>query len=223
MKFGNVFFDLDGTLTDPREGIARSMQYAIAELGLPPISAETLESSIGRPLRDVFGDFLEETGSKSVERTEKAVTSYRERFTERGLFENSVHEEVLPLLSSLLTAGVCLFVVTTKPTVYAERIIDHFDLTSQFKKVYGSELDGTRTDKAELIKYVLNREGILPDSTVMVGDRSYDISGAKSNGVKAIGVLWGFGSLQELSDAGAWKLCGSPGELLEILLKSGGS
>ena len=206
----NIFFDLDGTLTDPKPGITGSIQYALQKLDLPVPSQDDLTWCIGPPLRASFVTLL---GDES--RADRAVALYRERFADTGLYENSVYPDIEHVLAALRATPRRLFVATSKPHVFAERIIDHFGLSGYFEHVFGSELDGTRANKAELLAYAIETTGVDPSQALMIGDRSHDIVGAKSNGMRGIGVLYGYGSKDELSAAGASHLCATPRALLE--------
>jgi phosphoglycolate phosphatase len=207
-----IFFDLDGTLTDPKPGITRSIQYALQKLDHPAIPTEDeLTWCIGPPLR---ASFVRMIGDHAADR---AVALYRERFSDVGLYENGVYDGIGDVLTTLCTAGHRLFVATSKPHVFAERIIDHFGLRHHFERVFGSELDGTRVDKSHLLEYALREVSVDPARTLMIGDRSHDIIGAKNNGMKGIGVLYGYGSRNELLDAGAQHVCSSPAEILRCI------
>jgi len=209
----NVLFDLDGTLTDPREGIVACIRYALSTLGEPTPSDSNLERFIGPPLRDAFGELL----SKDLARVEAAVAAYRERFVAVGMFENIVYEGIPAVLESLVARDARLFVATSKPRLFAERILDHFGIASYFSAIYGSELGGARSDKAELITYVLARSRLDPSDTIMVGDRHHDVHGARRNRVIPVGVLWGYGSREELSLAGAERLLEEPYEVAQLV------
>jgi phosphoglycolate phosphatase len=138
------------------------------------------------------------------------VSLYRERFSEIGLYENGVYDGISEVLATLSQSGQRLFVATSKPHVFATRIVEHFDLRGHFEYVFGSELDGTRVDKSHLLEYALKKVAVDPAKTLMIGDRSHDIVGAKSNGMQAIGVLYGYGSKDELLGAGASQVCATP-------------
>jgi phosphoglycolate phosphatase len=205
-----IYFDLDGTLTDPKPGITRSIQYALQRLDHPTIpTADELTWCIGPPLRTSFVQLL--GGDHSADR---AVSLYRERFSDIGLYENGVYDGINEVLTSLCASGHRLFVATSKPHVFAERIIDHFGLRDHFERVFGSELDGTRVDKSHLLEYALKQASVDPSKTLMIGDRSHDMVGAKNNGMKGIGVLYGYGSRDELLEAGAHHVCATPGAIL---------
>ena len=210
MDLDAIYFDLDGTLTDPKPGITRSIQYALQKLELPTIPTEDeLTWCIGPPLRASFVRLLGAETSADL-----AVSYYRERFSDVGLYENGVYDGIGAVLTKLGAAGHRLFVATSKPHVFAERIIDHFGLRDHFERVFGSELDGTRVDKSHLLEYALKQASVDPARTLMIGDRSHDMVGAKNNGMKGIGVLYGYGTRDELLDAGAHHVCATPGAIL---------
>jgi phosphoglycolate phosphatase len=210
MDLDAIYFDLDGTLTDPKPGITRSIQYALQKLDHPTMPTEDeLTWCIGPPLRASFVRLLGAETSADL-----AVSYYRERFSDVGLYENGVYDGIGAVLTKLGAAGHRLFVATSKPHVFAERIIDHFGLRDHFERVFGSELDGTRVDKSHLLEYALKQASVDPARTLMVGDRSHDMVGAKNNGMKGIGVLYGYGTRDELLDAGAHHVCATPGAIL---------
>jgi len=205
-----IFFDLDGTLTDPKPGITRSIQYALDKLGQQTIPTEDeLTWCIGPPLRASFVKLLGEASA------DLAVSLYRERFSDIGLYENAVYAGVEDVLTALRQSGHRLFVATSKAHVFADRIIDHFDLRRHFERVFGAELDGTRADKSDLLAYALKTTSVESSHAVMIGDRSHDMIGARNNGIKGIGVLYGYGSAQELTAAGASHLCATPNAILD--------
>ena len=211
-RFAHVFFDLDGTLIDPRDGIVGSIQYALAAMGEPPREASSLERFIGPPLAGTFRRLL---GTDDPERVQRAIAAYRVQFSAIGLFENRVYDGIRAMLDSLRAAGCTLWVVTAKPTVYSETIIAHHGLRRYFRKVYGSELNGDRTDKSVLIRYVLDTERLSPHDVVMVGDRSHDVLGAHANGMTCVAVRWGYGSSDELESARPDAIVGSTTEVVE--------
>jgi phosphoglycolate phosphatase len=207
---GAIFFDLDGTLTDPKPGITRSIQYALQRLDHPTIPTEDeLTWCIGPPLRTSFVRLL--GGDHSADR---AVSLYRERFSDIGLYENRVYDGIGDVLTTLCASGHRLFVATSKAHVFADRIIDHFDLRSHFERVFGAELDGTRVEKSHLLEYALKEASVDPAKALMIGDRSHDMIGARNNDMKAIGVLYGYGSRDELIEAGASHVCVTPEAIL---------
>jgi phosphoglycolate phosphatase len=205
-----IFFDLDGTLTDPKIGITRSIRYALERLGREPPSENELTWCIGPPLHASFVKLLGENHL-----ADRALLLYRERFGDIGMFENAVYAGIEATLTSLADGSRRLFVATSKPHVYATRIIEHFKLGAFFEHIFGSELDGTRVDKTELLKYALETTGVDPAEALMIGDRSHDIVGARNNGLLALGVLYGYGSKQELIQAGAHRLCAEPPEIAD--------
>jgi phosphoglycolate phosphatase len=207
---GTIFFDLDGTLTDPKPGITRSIQYALERLGRPVPTVDDLVWCIGPPLH---ASLRKLTGRDAL--ADRALLLYRERFADIGLFENEVFAGIEETLSALASSGRRMFVATSKPAVYAERIVDHFGLRPYFERVFGSELDGTRTDKTDLLRYALEMANVDPRQAIMIGDRSHDMIGARNNAMTAIGVLYGYGSRAELEDAGAHRICEAHRELVE--------
>jgi phosphoglycolate phosphatase len=207
----NILLDLDGTLTDPAPGFIKSIRYAFDSLGIELPSDNQISSYIGPPLDETIDEFL---GPSHASKRSEVIKLYRERYSSIGLFENSVYDCIPETLEELHNNGSILFVATAKPRVFATRILQHFDLTQYFSGIYGSELDGTHSNKQELLKYLLREENLDSNDTIMVGDRTYDISAAVANKVKPIGVLWGYGTLEELTDAGAEKIINEPRELL---------
>ncbi|MCU1756840.1 MULTISPECIES: HAD family hydrolase [Pseudomonas] len=195
MQYQNVLFDLDGTLTDPREGITRSIQYGLSKMGIDEPDLRKLEHFIGPPLLQAFIEFYGFSEAQAWE----AVGFYRERFSVKGLYENQVFEGITPLLEELEGQGRQLFIATSKPQIYAREIARHFDFAKHFKVIYGSELDGTRTNKVELIAHLMAEEKLDPAQTLMIGDRKHDLIGASHNGLDAAAVGYGFGSFEELS------------------------
>jgi phosphoglycolate phosphatase len=202
-----LFFDLDGTLTDPREGITRCLQHGLECLGRPSPERSELVRYIGPPLRWTFPRLL---GTDDVALVEAAIRHYRQRYADVGLFENMLYPEIPEVLRSLKEGGFRLYVVTSKPTVYADRIVRHFGLERYFEGVFGPELDGRFDDKTELVAHVLQVVDVSPAQAVMIGDRASDIRSGKSNGTRTIGVTYGFGSAEELTAAGPDCVCESP-------------
>lgn len=210
----DVLLDLDGTLTDPGVGISGCIVHALEHLGRPVPEASALRQCIGPPLAASFRTLL---GAEHEHLVARAIELYRERFSSDGLFENQVYPGIPEALAELRRQGHRLRVVTSKPTVFSERIVRPFDLAQYFVGIHGSELDGTRSEKAELIAHVLEKEGIPSFTAVMVGDRSHDILGARKNGAPSIGVAWGYGTIDELQRAGATAIVSHPGELIAAL------
>jgi phosphoglycolate phosphatase len=207
----NVFFDLDGTLADPKEGITRCINYALDRLGLPNRSETDLTKFIGPPLRSAFAELL---SSDDHDLIEKAVSLYRERYSEVGLFENRLYPGVVELLVSLQENEHRLCVVTSKPKIYAERIIKHFELGDCFSEVLGSELDGRFDNKTILVKTILRKFKFSPEETVMIGDRKEDIQAGRSNGTCTIGITYGYGSMEEIIESVPDHICHTPSEIL---------
>jgi phosphoglycolate phosphatase len=210
----NILFDLDGTLTDSRPGILACIKHALERMGEPAPAEEELLRFIGPPLRDAFAYLLRSPAD--AECVTAAIAAYRERFTATGMFENSVYERIPAVLDALAARGTRLFVATAKPRVFAERILEHFGLAARFEAIYGSELDGRLCDKGELIAHVLASSALRADETVMIGDRHHDVMGAIRNDVFAAGALWGYGSEDELREAGAMALLAAPEEALAL-------
>lgn len=209
-----VLFDLDGTLTDPMEGITKSVQYALDYYGIHEHDLNRLKKFIGPPLRESFMKFY---GFDS-EKAEEAIGKYRERFSVTGLFENSVYDGIYELLVALKCQNKILALATSKPRVFAERILLHYELMPFFDIVVGSELDGTRDRKEEVIEEVLRQ---IPEEMagkiVMVGDRKHDIIGAKLNHLPSIGVRFGYAEEGELEEAGATYIVESVAALHKLL------
>jgi phosphoglycolate phosphatase len=211
----NILLDLDGTLTDSGDGITRCIAYALAQLGHPAPDRAELSQYVGPPLAASFRTLL---GTADDGLVGEALRLYRERFVERGMFENSVYPGIPEALSALQALGLRLWVATTKPQLFAHQILEHFDLLPHFGGVYGSELNGERADKGDLIGHLLASERIAAPNALMVGDREQDIRGARGNGVRSLGVLWGYGSRAELEESQPDALIDSPGELAAAVM-----
>ncbi|EJQ43833.1 hypothetical protein IEE_03064 [Bacillus cereus BAG5X1-1] len=198
--YTTFLFDLDGTLTDPKEGIINSVLYALEKIGIEEVNISELDSFIGPPIQQ---SFVDRYNMNEIE-VERAVFYFREYLKQSGLLENKVYDGIGALLQELKDAGNRLFVATSKPTVFAKQVIEHFQLTSFFEEIVGSNLDGTRIKKEEIIAHILQtNEELQKEKMVMIGDRKHDVTGASSNGIASIGVLYGYGNENELSDAGA--------------------
>lgn len=213
-----ILFDLDGTLSDPKQGICKSVQYALADAGIAEPNLDVLEPFIGPPLKDSFMEFY----GMTAEQAETGIAKYRERFETTGLYENEIYQGIPDLLRKLKAAGKQLAVASSKPTVFVDRILDYFEIKEFFEIVVGSELDGQRSRKEEVVeetlKRLLNGDRSKYDKCVMVGDRRFDIEGAAEFGLDSIGVTYGYGGKEELKMAGATKLADSVEELEHILL-----
>lgn len=203
-----ILFDLDGTLTDPYEGISRCIAFAMERIGRP-LSPETdFRRYIGPPLQRSF----EALCAPEDDLVHAAVAAFRERYSTAGLYENCVY----PGIEEMLTAAyeiAPLFVCTSKPTAFASRVVEHFGLRSSFVGIYGSEFDGVRSDKGDLIAWLLEREGLVGRRLTMVGDREHDMRAARQHGIVPLGVLWGYGSAGELERAGAAAMLHAPSEI----------
>jgi len=203
-------FDLDGTLTDPKEGITKSVQHALNYFSIKVSVLDELTKFIGPPLRDSFREFY----GFSENDAELAVSKYREYFSETGIFENTLYKGTLELLDKLKSHDITMAIATSKPTVFAEQIAEHFKFKKYFDIIAGSELDGNRSRKSEVIGYVLNSiDAKRNKPTVMIGDRKHDIIGTHEMGIDSIGVTWGYGSRNELEEAKATYIVDSLEEL----------
>ncbi|MBE2223870.1 MAG: HAD hydrolase-like protein [Anaerolineae bacterium] len=205
-----ILFDLDGTLIDPKVGITTSIRYAMRKLERPLSPQTNLDWCIGPPIQQNFATLLQTDDPVLIE---QGIAAYREYFAETGLLENDLYDGVPDMLAALNELGLRCYVATSKPAVYARPIVEHFGLTGYFRQVYGSELDGTNGNKGDLIRHVLAEENLQPAHTLMVGDRKHDMLGAQENGVLALGVLYGYGSRDELETAGSDYVVDAPGEI----------
>ena len=194
-----VFFDLDGTLTDPGEGITNSVAYSLKKFGISIEDKKELYKFIGPPLHDSYMKYYGFSSSDA----EKAIAYYREYFRDTGIFENKVYDGIVNLLEEIKLSGRKIVLATSKPEEFAKRILVHFDLDKYFDFVAGATMDTSRSKKGDVIAYALKGSCCDKENTVMVGDRLHDIHGAKENGLDSIGVLFGYGSREELEDAGA--------------------
>ncbi len=213
-KITDILFDLDGTLTDPMEGITKSVRHALQHFGILVDSLEALTPFIGPPLKGSFQRFY---GFSETD-AEIALQKYREYFAQTGIFENQVYDGIPALLASLKANHKRLYLATSKPEVYANRILEHFCLEKYFDFVGGSLLSGERVEKADVIEYVLAENQIERENAVMVGDRCFDIVAGHNAKLTTVGVLYGYGDEKELTDAGADHLVQSVPELRELLL-----
>lgn len=195
-----LFFDLDGTLTDSAEGILNSIEYALGKFGIIVSDKNELNRFLGPPLVDAFMEFYGFTEEKA----KQTVVYYRERFREIGIFENTVYDGIPKLLETLKSKGYKLVMATSKPEEYAKRIADHFDLTKYFTYIAGATFDGKIGTKKEVIEYAISTLNIQNKSDIlMIGDRHHDVEGSKALGIECLGVLYGYGSRDELEKAGA--------------------
>lgn len=216
MTYNKILFDLDGTLTDSQEGITLSVIYALESLSVEVPPSEVLKKFIGPPLKESFMKYC----GLSEENADLAINKYRERFVVTGIYENKLYDGIEKLLKRLKAGGKTLILATSKPEVFALIILEHFGIKEYFDYIAGSDLDGARITKSDVISCALEQSSILDmQSVVMVGDREHDVLGAKSFGIPCIGVLYGYGSRAELEDAGA-KLIVETVEELELLLNN---
>lgn len=198
MTVKNILLDLDGTLTDPKIGIHSCIRYAMEKMGQPLADDTDLDWTIGPPLK---ASFIQLLNSADDALAEQALAFYRERFSTIGLYENELYPHVIETLKALVERGYNLYLATAKPQVFAIRILEHFKLLDYFTKPYGSELTGERTNKGDLIHYILQQEQLVPEHCMMVGDREYDILGARRNGIETIAVTYGYGTDAEIAQA----------------------
>lgn len=212
--FRYLLFDLDGTLTDPYEGITNSVAYALGKFGISVDDKRKLIPFIGPPLYESFVNFYGFT----AENAEKAVALYREYFSVKGIYENAVCSGIPEVLSAFRSRGKKLIVATSKPEKFALRILKKFGLSRYFDFVAGATMDSSRVSKSDVVAYALEAANVVNrDEAVMIGDREYDIIGAKNNGISSVGVLYGYGTKEELISAGANYIAASPLELLTTI------
>ncbi|MBO5177433.1 MAG: HAD family hydrolase [Lachnospiraceae bacterium] len=213
MKY--ILLDLDGTITNPAEGITKCFEYALNHFGIKVESRAELEQFIGPPLRKSFMDGF----GFDEEKAELAVAKYRERFIPTGMFENVVYAGMEHALKTLKDAGKVLIVATSKPEHMAKKILAHFGLDVYFDDICGSNDDASRNEKDEVIRYALEKQGITALSDVlMVGDRKFDVIGAAKCGLKCMGVLYGFGDREELETAGAAYIAETVEDMARIIV-----
>ncbi len=210
-----LLFDLDGTLTDSADGILNSVLYALGKMGRQTMSREQLLAFVGPPLLDSFRNCC----GMSTEEGEQATVYYREYFKEKGWMENRVYDGIPEALARLKDAGKKLYIATSKPEVFAKNIAEHFGIAGYFEEIIGASLDGSVSKKGDVIDLVIRKIGETHRSEIlMIGDRDQDVNGAAQNRIPCLGVLYGYGSREELERAGADRICRTPQELTEILL-----
>ncbi len=211
-----IFFDLDGTLTDSALGITRSVKYALNKYGIIENDQNKLNMFVGPPLKDSFMNIY----GFSEEKATEAIDFYREYYAVTGIKENSVYLGVEDMLKDLIRAGKKLYIATSKPEHYAKQILEYFGLSEYFEFIGGATMDEKLVAKADIINYVINACNLTEKSQiVMVGDREHDILGAKAHNIKSIGVLYGYGNLEELQNAKADFIAKTPNEVTKIVLK----
>lgn len=210
MKARTALVDLDGTLTDPADGIIGGFQFALRSLGEAVPERASLTWVIGPPLRQAFPRLLAEP---THERVEAAVAAYRDYYRDRGLYEATVYGGIPDALQRLRAAGFNLLVCTVKPRHFASPVIEHFGLASHFDGVYGAELDGRFEDKGDLMEHIIAERGLSAADMIMIGDRGLDMIAARRNAIRSVGVTWGYGTADELRQGGAHHICDAPHEL----------
>lgn len=217
MKFQYVFFDLDGTITESAPGIINSVRYALKKMGYPSDDIETIRKFIGPPLKDSYMKYY----GMTEEQAEHGITCYREYYTVQGIFDNSVYDGVIETLEALKASGKRLVIATSKPEKFAKMIAEHFAFDKYFDKICGATMDEKRVEKADVIAYALEELGLSEDDLpqiLMVGDRKHDILGGKANGLKTMGVLFGYGDLEELQNAGADYIVEHASDISKVIL-----
>lgn len=214
MRKTYIFWDLDGTLTDSALGITNSVKYALKKLGKEIPQEPILRKFLGPPLSHSFQEYCK----MSPKEAKIGVNTYREYFSVTGMFENEVYEGIVPVLEKLQKLGKKLVIATSKPEKYSVQIIEHFGLAQHFEMIAGSSMDETRNTKEAVIRYAMQQLGIEnPKDVLMVGDREHDVQGAKRCGIDCVGVLWGYGSEEELRSAGAVAVVKNPEQLFGLL------
>lgn len=219
MRYQYLLFDLDGTITDPKVGITTCVQYALEHFGIHEPDNDKLEPFIGPPLQDSFEQFYH----MDAETAKQAVAKYRERFQTVGLYENEIYDGMADLLKTLKEGGCRLAVASSKPTVFVKKILEHFDVVQYFDVVVGSELDGSRARKEEVVQEALRqldpKGQVSSGQMVMIGDRYFDVQGAKAHHLDSIGVAYGYAAEGELQQAGATFVVDTVQQLKELLTR----
>ena len=217
MNIKNILFDLDGTITDPKVGITESIQYALRELEFSRIPEPgDLVCCIGPPLQESFSILLK---TDKKEKIEEAIRLYRVNYNLQGIYQFKLYDGIIETIKLLRKNNLNIFIATSKPRVMAVKIFEYLSISHLFEGIYGSELDGTRSSKGELISFLLNKEKISPDNVIMIGDRKHDIIGAKENGIFSCGVCYGYGTKEELIEAGADYTVPKPIEIANLVFQ----
>ncbi len=217
MHYSYILFDLDGTITESGPGIMNSVRYALDKMQFPPLPEDMLRRFVGPPLAQSFMRFSHMTAEEAA----RGIACYREYYVPKGMFENSLYDGVMDMLRMLKNGGRVLALATSKPEVYAKKILEHFQADAYFSAVCGALLNEKRVEKAEIIAYTLDTLGLTEadkKQVLMVGDRENDVHGAKENGLDCLGVLYGYGDRQELEKAGADYIAASPVEAARMIL-----
>jgi len=215
MGYKNILFDLDGTLTDPYPGMAKSLGYALGKFGMAENSADRIKLFIGPPLHRSFIDFY----GFDEDKANLAVKYYREYYSEKGLYENRLYNDVDNLLMTLKDAGKTCVIATSKPERFAHEVLRFLEIERYFDAVVGSSLDGTLYEKEDIIKFAIKNHGLDRAETVMVGDRKYDIIGARKNGIDSIAAAYGYGTIEELEESGPTHICKNVMDIMEMAQK----
>ncbi|MDR2706227.1 MAG: HAD hydrolase-like protein [Planctomycetaceae bacterium] len=215
MKYHHVLFDLDGTLTDPYWGITNSIKYALNKFNIAEQNDHKLKSFIGPPLEQSFMEYYHFNKNEA----KKAIEFYREYYSVKGIYENKLYHGIDIVLKTLNSKNINCIVATSKLEKYAVKVLQHFNIDLYFSGVAGSNLEGTLVEKEDIIEYIIKKYKLEKEKTIMVGDRKYDIIGAKNNGINSIGVLYGYGTQKELEEIKPTYLCNNIDELLKLLLE----
>ena len=214
LSLNNVLFDLDGTIMDPKEGFVKCIQYALNRLGQPSLDEDYIANMIGPPLQATFEELLH---SNDIELIKGAVDLYRRRYSELGLFENAVYPGIIELFEFLYGNDCNIWVVTFKPVIWTEKIVNHFSLDRWLSGVYGPSLDERLFDKIRLVESVILDGKIAPENAAIVGDRKEDVSAGKLNGITTIGVTYGYGSQKEIVESFPDYICNTPFEVQQVI------
>jgi len=213
MIYKNILFDLDGTLTDPCVGIVNSLKYSLEKFDISEYDDSKLKLFIGPPLIESFMKYYQFDNNMA----KKAVDYYRERYSEKGIYENVLYNDIDTLLGTITKNNINCFVATSKPQEFAIRILQYFKIDAYFRDIAGSNLDGTLSEKEEVIKLIIERNNLFKPETIMIGDRKHDIIGAYKNNIDSIAVMYGYGSRDELTEANPTYLCENIMDILEII------
>lgn len=214
MSYKHLFFDLDGTLTDPKEGIIKAFQYALNRFNIKESNIEFMEKLIGPPLFESFKKYY----GFNDDNVDQVVAYFREYYSQKGMFQNIVYEGIDEVLTKLCKEGFKLYIATSKPTEYAEQILTHFNLAQCFTDIVGSLMNGSRVKKAEIIQYLIEKHKLtMLNEIVMIGDREHDIIGARESKIDSIGVTYGYGSKEEFILNQADFIINTPDELFRLL------
>jgi phosphoglycolate phosphatase len=213
MKYKNILFDLDGTLTDPYFGITNSVKYALKKFDIVENNENILKLFIGPPLEKSFIEFYQFNNNKA----KLAVEYYREYFSEKGIYENKLYDKIDILLEKISESNRYNILATSKPKKFAMEILKYFEINNFFYDIVGSNIDGTLSEKDEIIKYIIEKHNLNKEETIMVGDRKYDIIGANKNNIHSVAVMYGYGSKEELEKVMPTYYCKNTIDILELI------